>query len=73
MNYIIDLDEIDYKKLKNDLTDYFGTGMTNISPIMMIELSKIDKCTKEKLVKLAINNGFDISKYYINKYYKKIR
>ena len=58
--------ELDYNKLRSDLIDYFGTAMFNASPLAMIELSKIENATPEKLIKIALNNNFDLSEYQLN-------
>lgn len=58
--------ELDYNKLRSDLIDYFGTAMFNASPLAMIELSKIENATPEELIKIALNNNFDLSEYQLN-------
>ena len=59
--------EIDIEKLKKDLIDYYGTAIFTSSPLAIIELSKIEKATEEELIKIALNNKFDINKYTYNK------
>lgn len=58
--------EINIEKLKQDLIDYFGTAMFNASPLAMIELSKVENASDEKLIEIALNNNFDLSKYQTN-------
>ena len=58
--------ELDYSKLRSDLIDYFGTAMFNASPLAMIELSKVENATPEELIKIALNNNFDLSEYQLN-------
>ena len=56
---------IDIEKLREDLIDYFGTAMFNASPLAMIELSKIEKASNQEIIKIAIDNNFDLNEYVI--------
>jgi hypothetical protein len=56
----MDMDKIDYKKLKKDLLN--KVGPSGIMPAII----EIDSAPKEKLIKLAARYGLDIEKY-INK------
>ena len=57
---------IDVDDLREDLIDYFGTGMFNVSPAMMIMLEKVKCASDMEVVDIAIKNGFDIRKYEVN-------
>lgn len=57
---------IDVDDLREDLIDYFGTGMFNVSPVMMIMLEKVKSASDMEVVDIAIKNGFDIRKYEVN-------
>lgn len=57
---------IDVDDLREDLIDYFGTGMFNVSPAMMIMLEKVKSASDMEVVDIAIKNGFDIRKYEVN-------
>lgn len=57
---------IDVDALREDLIDYFGTGMFNASPAMMIMLEKVKSASDMEVVDIAIKNGFDIRKYEVN-------
>lgn len=57
---------IDVDDLREDLIDYFGTGMFNASPAMMIMLEKVKSASDMGVVDIAIKNGFDIRKYEVN-------
>ena len=57
---------IDVDDLREDLIDYFGTGMFNVSPAMMIMLEKVKSVSDMEVVDIAIKNGFDIRKYEVN-------
>lgn len=58
--------ELDYNKLRSDLINYFGTAMYNASPLAMIELNKVENATPEELIKIALENNFDLSDYQLN-------
>jgi len=53
---------IDYEKLREDLIDYYGTAMS-FMPMAVIELSVVEKASNQKLIELALKNGFDLSNY----------
>lgn len=53
---------INIEKLRSDLKDYFGTAMMSF-PMAVIELSEVENASPERLVKIARDNGIDISKY----------
>lgn len=57
--------QIDYDRLRKDLIDYYGTGMM-MNPMMMMELAKIETCSNEELLQIAINNNIYIDDYIIN-------
>ena len=57
---------IDIDELRSDLIDYFVTAMSSGMPVAIIDLSKVENASPEELVKIAIANGFDISKYQVN-------
>lgn len=59
---------IDGDKLKKDLVDYFGTAMFNASPLAMFEVEKVQHASGEKLIEIALENGFDLSKYEQHRY-----
>lgn len=54
---------IDINKLREDLKDYFGSAMFNVSPIAMINLEEVEKASDEELIEIAISYGFDLNKY----------
>ena len=55
--------EIDIRRLRRDLKDYYGTAMVNGFPMAVIDLSKIDRATDEELLELAQKQGMDLKKY----------
>lgn len=58
--------ELDYEKLRQDLIDYFGTGMFNASPLAIIELSRVENASPQELIQIALQNNFDLSNYQSN-------
>ena len=66
---------INIEKLRDDLINYYGTALYNSSPLAIIELSKIERSNDEEIIKIAIENNFNLNKYieyniyndYINK------
>ena len=57
--------DIDYEKLRRDLIDYYGTA-SQIFPMSIMEISKVERATPNQLIELANKNGFNISDYEIN-------
>ena len=62
---------IDYDKLRKDLIDYFGTAMITLFPQAVLDINKIERASDDELIKTAIQNGFDLSKYEESKHYRK--
>ena len=58
------MNNIDYESLRRDLIDYFGTA-TNLYPLAILEVIKIETATNNELINIATNNGFNIEDYKI--------
>ena len=56
---------MDVERLREDLKDYYGTAMSRGFPMAMMDLSEVEHASEEELVKKAIHNGMDISKYLL--------
>lgn len=54
--------EIDYIELRNDLMNYFGTAMS-YNPMAVVNLTEVQYASEEKLIEIALSNGFDLSNY----------
>lgn len=54
--------DIDFDRLRADLIDYFGSAM-RMFPMAMLDVSKVERAPKQELIKIAQQNGFDLSKY----------
>ena len=59
------IEAVDIESLRNDLIDYYGSAMFNASPLALINLTEIENASDEKLMRIAIANNFDLSKYII--------
>lgn len=59
------MNNLNFKKLREDLINYFGTAMFMVSPIVMFDVEKVRKASNEELIKIAIKNHFDLSKYKV--------
>lgn len=53
---------MDFDRLREDLKDYFGTAMM-YNPAAVVNLSEVESASNEKLIQIAIKNGFDLSDY----------
>ena len=53
---------IDYEELRQDLINYFGTAMS-YNPMAVVELSNVQNISNDKLIQIALKNGFDLSEY----------
>lgn len=56
------MEEIDYEKLREDLIDYFGIAMM-INPVVVIELTKVEKAILQDLIQIAVNSGLNLNNY----------
>ncbi len=57
--------DIDTYRLRNDLLDYFGTAI-ECNPMAVMELSRVQTASDDELVRIAIQNGFNINNYIKN-------
>ena len=56
--------DLDIDRLRKDLIDYYGTAIAS-NPVAVIELSIVESSSKEQLIYIALNNGFDLKDYKI--------
>lgn len=59
----MDVNNIDIKKLKSDLIDYFTSVMFMVSKVAIIDLTEVENANDEELIKIALENKFDLKKY----------
>ncbi|MBO4432951.1 MAG: hypothetical protein J5852_05400 [Clostridia bacterium] len=57
---------IDYSKLRDDLTDYYGTAAFSGMPAALIDVVDIQSASNDSLLRRASENGFDLSDYSCN-------
>ena len=55
---------IDVGSLREDLKNYFGTAM-QYNPVAMMDLTKVEQASDQEIVKIALNNGFNLDDYEI--------
>ena len=65
-------EEIDYDLLRDDLISYFGTAVY-YNPLAQVDLVMVSSCSDDELINVAISNNFDLSRYEVNMYDKKIK
>ena len=58
-------DNIDFERLREDLINYFGTAMYNSNPVAMFKLSEVMSASYGELIRIAINNGFNLNDYVV--------
>lgn len=59
----INIDDIDIEKLRKDLIDYFTSAMFMVSQIALIDLTEVENANSEKVVRIALENKFDLTQY----------
>ena len=58
-----DLNDYNLVKLRKDLKDYFIGVMYSLSPVALVDLSRVEKASDEELIQIAIDNKFELDKY----------
>lgn len=59
----IDVESVDVDKLRKDLIEHFAAAMFIVSPIALVDLTEVENANEEQIVKIALNNKFDLKKY----------
>ena len=59
----INIEDINILKLRKDLIDYYTSAMFIVSPMAIMDLTKVEKASDQELVKIAIDNKFDLRNY----------
>ena len=57
--------EIDIRRLRRDLEDYYGTAMFSGFPMAVMDVSRVERMSAQELVELAQKNGIDLRKYIL--------
>ena len=58
---------IDIDRLREDLIDYFGSAMSFYGAAVM-DLTRVEMASDEEIIRIAIQNGFDLSDYEVKEY-----
>ena len=53
----------DFERLRYDLIDYFGTATFSGFPMAMVDLSDVEYASESELVRIAMQNGFNLNDY----------
>jgi succinyl-CoA synthetase beta subunit len=64
----MNIENIDIDSLRRDLIDYYTSAMFMVSPIALMDVTKVENASDDELIQIAIDNRFDLNKYIINKY-----
>ena len=64
-NLIGDFMNIDIKKLREDLINYFGTAMASGFGMAVMDLSRVERASDEELIRIALDCGFDLNDYVV--------
>ena len=59
----VNISEIDVEKLREDLKEHFTAAMFMVSPIALVDVSKVENATSEEVIQIALDNKFDLTKY----------
>lgn len=59
----MNIEDIDIESLRKDLIDYFTSAMFFVSPVALVDLSKVERATDIEVVQIALDNKFDLEKY----------
>ena len=57
------MQDIDIDLLRQDLIDYFTSAMFMVSPVALVDLTEVENASDDKIIKIALDNGFDLSNY----------
>ena len=57
--------EVDTYRLRYDLLDYFGSAI-EYNPMAVMEVSRVESASADELIRIAIENGFNINNYIKN-------
>ena len=59
----ININNLDIERLRKDLIEHFTSAMFIVSPIALVDLTEVENANEEQIVKIALNNKFDLKKY----------
>ena len=59
----MDISDIEIEKLRHDLINHFTAAMFIVSPVALMDLTEVENASDEEIVKIALENGFDLENY----------
>lgn len=59
----INLEDIDIDRLRKDLIEHFTASMFIVSPVALVDLSKVENASDEEVIQIAKDNNFNLKKY----------
>ena len=59
--------EFDFEQLREDLLNYYGSAIGINFQMSICNISQIQNASYEQLINIALENGFNLGKYVINK------
>jgi hypothetical protein len=62
----MDIESIDIERLRSDLEDYFGTAIA-YNPFGVADVISVDMASDAKLISIALENGFNLDDYEIDR------
>ena len=62
------MNNIDFDRLRRDLIDYFESALFIGGFCMaIVDISKVQNASNDELIRIALDNKFDLKKYTIKK------
>ncbi len=59
-------DNYDIETLRSNLMDYYGTAVFSANPFAMVDVIDVENAGEAKLIRMAREAGFDLSRYRQN-------
>ena len=59
----INLEDIDIDRLRKDLIEHFTASMFIVSPVALVDLSKVVNASDEEVIQIAKDNNFNLKEY----------
>ena len=58
MEYKIDVD-----RLRDDMKNYYGTAMFNVSPVAVMDLARVEQASDQEIIEMAQKNRVNLEDY----------
>ncbi len=63
----MNIEDIDFSKLRKDLEDNYGSAMS-FFPVAIMDLTRVETASNEELLEIAQKENIDLSKYQKEEY-----